>query len=63
MLTTLIINKWLWDWCHGQGFGYLDHGICFEKHGLLSSDGVYLLEEGKNNLSSRLSKLMKKTLN
>ena len=36
------IKKWLQDWCHSQGFGYLDHGNCFEKPGLLGVDGVHL---------------------
>ena len=27
----LQINKWLQDWCHSQGFGYLDLGTRFEK--------------------------------
>jgi len=34
------INKCLQDWCHSQGFDYLDHGTRFEKPGLLKADGV-----------------------
>jgi len=39
------INKWLQDWCHSQGFGYLNHGTRFEKCGLLGADGVHLTEK------------------
>ena len=45
------INKWLQDWCHSQGFGYLGHGNCSEKPGLLWTDGVHLTEEGKSIFS------------
>jgi len=34
------INKWLQNWCHIQGFGYLDHGTRFEKPGLLGAGGM-----------------------
>lgn len=27
------INEWFWDWYCSQGFGYLNHGTCFEKPG------------------------------
>ena len=57
------INKWLWDWCHSQGFGYLDHGTRFEKPGLLGADGVHLSEKGKSIFGHRLAKLVKRALN
>lgn len=38
------INKWLQDWCSSQGFGYLDHGTDFERHGLQGTDRVHLSE-------------------
>lgn len=57
------INKWLQDWCHRQGFGYLDHGTCFEKLGLLGADGVQLSEKGKSIFSHRLAELVKRALN
>ncbi|KAK4826209.1 hypothetical protein QYF61_006153 [Mycteria americana] len=50
-------NKWLQDWCHSQGFSYLDHGTCFEKPALLGADGVHLSEKGKSIISCRLAKL------
>jgi len=28
---TWQINKWLQDWCHSQGFRYLDHGNCLRR--------------------------------
>lgn len=28
------INKWLRQWCHGQGFGCLSHEAYFQKLGL-----------------------------
>ena len=57
------INKWLRDWCHSQGFSYLDHGTCFEKPGLLRADRVHLSEKGKSIFSCRLAKLVKRALN
>ena len=57
------INKWLRDWCHSQGFGYLDHGTQFEKPSLLGADGVHLSEKGKSIFGHRLAKLVKRALN
>jgi len=57
------INKWLQDWCHSQGFGYLDHVNRFEKPGLLGADVVLLSEEGKSIFGHRLAKLVKRSLN
>ena len=56
-------NKWLRDWCHSQGFSYLDHGTRFEKPGLLGADGVHLSEKGKSIFGHRLAKLVKRALN
>jgi len=53
---------WLQDWCHSQGFGYLDHGICFEKPGLLEAGGVHLSEKGKSIFGHSLAKLGKRVL-
>lgn len=40
-----------------QGFGYFDHGTCFQKLGLLRADGVHLSEEGKSIFCHRLAKV------
>jgi len=45
------------------GFTYLDHGIHFEKPGLLGADGVHLLEKGKSMFGHRHGKLVKRDLN
>lgn len=57
------ITKWLQDWCHSQGFGYIDHGIYFEKTGLLGTDGVHLSEKGGGIFGHRLAKLVIETSN
>jgi len=57
------VNKWLQDWCHSQGFGYLDHGNSFEKPGLLGPDGVHLTAKGKSIFGKRLAKLVKRPSN
>jgi len=56
------INKWLQDRCHSQWCGYLDHGTCFEKSGLLGADGVHLSEKGKSIFGQRLAKMMMRAL-
>ncbi|PKU42754.1 hypothetical protein llap_6937 [Limosa lapponica baueri] len=57
------IKKYVWDWCHSQGFGYLDHRTRFEKPGLLGANGVHLSDKGKSIFSQRLAKLMKRASN
>ena len=57
------INQCLRDWCHSQGFSYLDHGTRFEKSALLGADGVHLSAKGKSIFGHRLAKLVKRALN
>ncbi len=57
------VNSWLREWCYSQGFGYLDHGACFEKPGLLGADGVHLTKRGKSVLGQRLARLVRRALN
>ncbi|PKU38376.1 hypothetical protein llap_11321 [Limosa lapponica baueri] len=56
------VNKWLQDWCHSQGFNYLDD-TCSEKPGLQRADGPHLSEKGKSIFSHRLDNLVKRALN
>ena len=57
------INKWLREWCHEKGFGYLCHETSFAKSGLLGKDGVHLSEKGKTIVGSKLSSLIRRALN
>ncbi|MCQ4187457.1 SGNH/GDSL hydrolase family protein [Klebsiella pneumoniae] len=57
------VNSWLREWCYSQGFGYLDHGACFEKPGLLGADGVHLTKRGKSVFGQRLARLVRRALN
>lgn len=52
------INKWLQNWCHSQGFFYLDHATHFEKCGLLEAGGVHLSEKKRKIFGRRLAKMV-----
>ena len=34
-----MLNEWLCEWCHTQGFGYYGLGCSLEKGGMLMADG------------------------
>ena len=57
------INKWLEQWCHSQGFGYLEHGTQFGRPGVLGAGGAGLTTKGKCGFGRRLARLVKKALN
>jgi len=46
------INKWLREWCHEQGFGYLCDGTSSEKSGLLGKDGFISQTMGRPSLAT-----------
>ena len=57
------VNKWLEQWCHSQGFRYLEHRTQFGKPGVLGAGGAGLTTKGKCGFGRRLARLVKKALN
>jgi len=60
---TLLIDRWLRDWCHRWNFGFFDHGEVYTALGLLATGGVQLSQRGKRILAHELVGLIKRTLN
>jgi len=58
-----MLNEWLCEWCHTQGFGYYGLGHSLEKGGMLTADGNRLTRRATNILGNKLAGLVSRALN
>jgi len=60
---TQLINTGLQDECHGQNFGFFDHGLAYMTPGLLVTDEVHLSQRGKRIFAQELAGRIETALN
>ena len=58
-----MLNDWLCEWCHAQGFGCYGLGLSLEKGGMLTADGSQLTRRATHILGNKLARLVSGALN